>query len=136
MSEGQEDNVAARGRLEASVNTCRKLYAEQKFSECVVRLEQECLSNAAVLRGATFLAELHLLLAKCYRGMNDYKSAVLSCNSAIENRPHWKDPHLVRSSCFQAWHSRQAFIYCIVLLLSRAGFFPDILKKIELHIRI
>jgi len=97
---------AAGDGLEACVSACRKLYTEQKFSDCVTKLEQECLSDAAELKGASYLAELHLMLAKCYRGMEDYKSAVLSCNSAMENRPQWKDPYLVRSSCFQSWHSR------------------------------
>ena len=50
------------------------------------------------------LAELHLLLAKCHRGQNDLKSAILSCESSIEARPKWKDPFLYRSACFQALH--------------------------------
>ena len=91
--------------LEKTVGACRRLYAEQKYAECVRRLE-DVLSDAAAEKGSMYLSELHLLLAKCYRGLGDLKSAVQSCNSSLEHRPHWKDPYLVRSSCFQAWHSR------------------------------
>ena len=45
-----------------------------------------------------------MLLAKCYRGKDDLKSAILSCESSIEARPQWKDPFLYRSACFQALH--------------------------------
>lgn len=63
---------------------------------------QDCLSDAA--NDKSVLAELHLLLAKCHRGRNDVKSAILSCQSSIEARPKWKDPFLYRSACFQALH--------------------------------
>ena len=63
---------------------------------------KDCLSDAST--NDVTLADLHLLLAKCHRGRNDLKSAILSCESSIEARPKWKDPFLYRSACFQALH--------------------------------
>ena len=63
---------------------------------------QDCLSDAA--NDKFLLGELHLLLAKCHRGKDDLKAAILSCESSIEARPQWKDPYLYRSACFQALH--------------------------------
>lgn len=51
------------------------------------------------------LSEIHLFLAKCHKGVEDIKSAITSCNSAIAQYSRWKDPFLYRSACFQALHT-------------------------------
>ena len=94
LSTGEDESVSAK------VREARRLYAAQLYSDCAHVLE-ECLSDAASEKGRPFVAELHLMLAKCYRGLGNLKDAVLSCNSALEQRPGWKDPYLVRSACFQ-----------------------------------
>ena len=48
--------------------------------------------------------QAHLLLAKCYKGLSDLKTAISCCNSAIEQNSKWKEPFLYRSACFQALH--------------------------------
>ena len=90
--------------LENNVSEAKKLYAAKLYRECIQVLEGS-LSDAAT-QGPILLAELHLLLAKCYKGLDELKNAILSCNSAIDHRPHWKDPFLYRSACFQAFHAR------------------------------
>ena len=90
--------------LEGNVGEAKRLYAGKFYRECTQVLEGS-LSDAAS-QGPILLAELHLLLAKCYKGLDDLKNAILSCNSAIDHRPHWKDPFLYRSACFQAFHAR------------------------------
>ena len=82
------------------VQEARRLYTNQNYSECADILN-DCLSDAVSERGRPYVAELHLMLAKCYRGLDNLKDAIVSCNSALEQRPGWKDPYLVRSSCFQ-----------------------------------
>lgn len=101
MSDHQEDPVSD---LEASVTKAKQFYSSKLYRDCIQVLEKS-LSDAAT-QGPIILAELHLLLAKCYRGLDELKNAILSCNSAIEHRPHWKDPYLYRSVCFQAFHSK------------------------------
>jgi hypothetical protein len=101
MSEAQNDPAAD---LEASVSEAKRLYSSKLYRECIQVLESS-LSDAAT-QGPVLLAELHLLLAKCYKGLDELKNAILSCNSAIDHRPHWKDPYLYRSVCFQAFHAR------------------------------
>ena len=90
--------------LEASVLEAKRLYAGKTYRECIQVLEGS-LSDAAT-QGPVLLAELHLLLAKCYRGLDELKNAILSCNSAIDHRPHWKDAYLYRSACFSTFHAR------------------------------
>ena len=90
--------------LEIKVSEAKRLYAAKLYRECIQVLEGS-LSDAAT-QGPILLAELHLLLAKCYKGLDELKNAILSCNSAIDHRPHWKDPFLYRSACFQAFHAR------------------------------
>eukprot|EP00093_Oithona_nana_P002216 02216.XXX_16908_18848_1 [CDS] Oithona nana genome sequencing. len=87
--------------LTEKVSSAKQLYSVQSYEECS-SLIQDCLSDSA--HDKYLLAELHLLLAKCHRGRNDLKSAILSCQSSIEARPKWKDPFLYRSACFQALH--------------------------------
>ena len=82
------------------VQEARQLYTNQHYTECADVLN-DCLSDAVSERGRPYVAELHLMLAKCYRGLDNLKDAIVSCNSALEQRPGWKDPYLVRSSCFQ-----------------------------------
>ena len=82
------------------VQEARRLYTNQNYTECADILN-DCLSDAVSERGRPYVAELHLMLAKCYRGLDNLKDAIVSCNSALEQRPGWKDPYLVRSSCFQ-----------------------------------
>ena len=48
---------------------------------------------------------MHLLLAKCYKGLGDLKSCIACCNSAIEHNSKCKEPFLYRSACFQALHA-------------------------------
>ena len=86
--------------VSAKVREARRLYATQNYADCVNVLD-ECLSDAASEKGRPYVAELHLMLAKCYRGLGNLKDAIVSCNSALEQRPGWKDPYLVRSACFQ-----------------------------------
>ena len=82
------------------VQEARRLYTNQNYTECADILN-DCLSDAVSEKGRPYVAELHLMLAKCYRGLDNLKDAIVSCNSALEQRPGWKDPYLVRSSCFQ-----------------------------------
>ena len=102
MSESQtiDDDKNENDSVSVKVNEGYRLYEANLYSECV-KVLNECLSDAASEKGRPFVAELHLLLAKCHRGLDNLKDAVLSCNSAIEQRPGWKDPYLVRSACFQ-----------------------------------
>ena len=107
LSTGEDESVSAK------VREARRLYAAQLYSDCAHVLE-ECLSDAASEKGRPFVAELHLMLAKCYRGLGNLKDAVLSCNSALEQRPGWKDPYLVRSACFQV----NVFLHMIPFLFT------------------
>jgi len=52
-----------------------------------------------------FLSEVHLILAKSYKGLGDLKTCISSCNSAIEHNSKWKEPYLYRSACYQALHT-------------------------------
>lgn len=51
------------------------------------------------------LSEVHLLLAKCYKGLGDLKTCITSCNVSIQHYSKWKEPFLYRSACFQALHT-------------------------------
>ena len=100
MSESNGNHDEKDKSVSAKVQEARQLYASQKYTECSEVLN-DCLSDAASEKGRPYLAELHLMLAKCYRGLDNLKDAIVSCNSALEQRPGWKDPFLVRSACFQ-----------------------------------
>ena len=100
MSESNGNHDDKDESVNTKVQEARRLYASQNYTECSEVLN-DCLSDAASEKGRPYLAELHLLLAKCYRGLDNLKDAIVSCNSAIEQRPGWKDPYLVRSACFQ-----------------------------------
>ena len=100
MSESNGNHDDNDESVNTKVQEARRLYASQNYTECSEVLN-DCLSDAASEKGRPYLAELHLLLAKCYRGLDKLKDAIVSCNSAIEQRPGWKDPYLVRSACFQ-----------------------------------
>jgi len=51
------------------------------------------------------VAEVHLLLAKCYKSLGDLKTCITCCNSAIEQNDKWREPFLYRSASFQALHT-------------------------------
>lgn len=101
MAEDDDDEMMQ--NLQAQVKVARDMYKSGSYSGCIDVL-QACLCEAASCNNENMLSELHLLLAKCYRGQDDLKNAIQSCNSAIQHRPLWKDPFLYRSACFQAWH--------------------------------
>ena len=98
--------------VNGKVQEARRLYAIQHYNDCADVLN-DCLSDAASEKGRPYVAELHLMLAKCYRGLDNLKDAIVSCNSALEQRPGWKDPYLVRSACFQVHEIFYIFL-CIL----------------------
>ena len=121
MSESNGNNNEDKDEsVNVKVQEARRLYASQKYAECSEVLN-DCLSDAASEKGRPYLAELHLMLAKCYRGLDNLKDAIVSCNSALEKRPGWKDPYLVRSACFQVcdiWSLYYDKVYTILLIHS------------------
>ena len=94
------NSVNSDDAVSTKVQEARRLYSLQPYSDCAEVLN-DCLSDAVSEKGRPYVAELHLMLAKCYRGLDNLKDAIVSCNSALEQRPGWKDPYLVRSACFQ-----------------------------------
>ena len=111
MSESNSNEGDA--SVDVKVREARRLYVAQNYNECAHVLN-DCLSDAASEKGRPYVAELHLMLAKCYRGLDNLKDAIVSCNSALEQRPGWKDPYLVRSTCFQVLLKYSSLI-CIKL---------------------
>ena len=91
MSESQQEPATD---LETCVTEAKVLYSSKQYRECIQVLEASL--SDAVAQGPKLSSELHLLLAKCYKGLDDLKNAILCCNSAIDHRPHWKDPYLYR----------------------------------------
>ncbi len=63
----------------------KSLYTRGEFKTAIKRFE-ECLSDAAMSSNPHKLAELHLFISKCYKGLKDYKSAIISANAAIDNK--------------------------------------------------
>jgi hypothetical protein len=61
--------------LEVNVAEAKRLYSAKLYRDCIQVLEGS-LSDAAS-HGPVILAELHLLLAKCYRGLDELKNAIL-----------------------------------------------------------
>jgi len=98
---GECDNKSEAVEETLHLKNIRTLFSEKKYKEAI-DLGEPTLPKCTNPR---LISELHLLLAKCYRGIGDLKTCISSCNSAIEQYSLWKEPFLYRSACYQALHT-------------------------------
>jgi len=80
----------------------RSLVHSREYKTAIERAE----SLLPHLQNPKQTSEVHLLIGKCYKHLEDIKSAITSANSAISAYSKWQEPFLFRSVCFQAFHTK------------------------------